>query len=95
MFDGVNSDLLRYKIGEMDIECRTYDDVLKKYRGSKAANSLTNFVSGSTILFTEVSTGGYGGGVCQASISAEGYVCVNSSVETTAHIKAVMLYTAG
>lgn len=77
----------------MDIECTTYDDVLKKYTGSKAANSLTNFVSGSTILFMEVSTGGYVGGICQASISPEGWVYVNSAVSTTVHIRATMLYT--
>ena len=86
------SNLTRYVIGEMDVECKAYDEVLKKYVGLKAADSLTNFVSGSTILFAEVSTAGYVGGICQASISREGWIHVNSDVETIVHIRAVMLY---
>ena len=88
----INGSLIHCVVGECDIDCKTYDDLLKAYVGGSTVDLLSNFISGSIVVPLEGSTGGYAAGVVEVSIHGGDRIRIQSSVATVAHVRCLMLY---
>ena len=88
----LNGSLIHCVVGECDIDCKTYDDLLKAYVGGKTVDFLSNFISGSIVVPLEGSTVGYEAGVVATSIHNGNWIRIQSNVATVAHVRCLMLY---
>lgn len=89
---GLNGSLIHCVVGECDIDCKTYDDLLKAYVGGTTVDYLSNFISGSIVAPLEGSVSGYEAGVVVTSINNGNWIRVQSNVATVAHVRCLMLY---
>ena len=88
----LNGSLIHCVVWECDIDCKTYDDILKAYVGGKTVDLLSNFISGSIVVPLEGSVGGYEAGVVVTSIHNGNWIRVQYNVSTVAHVRCLMLY---
>jgi len=81
-----------YSVGQVEIECNTYDNTLHSYVGKITIDKLTNFVNNCIVVPLSGAYGGYDNGAINVSVRENNWIYVQSVIATTAHVRCLIIY---